>query len=75
MNYIKVVENSDNNIVYGLLIVKDLDEETVQKEIYKIKNSTEEIFQNGTYTIEDIFERLPSDWIVEFVDLDGTVEV
>jgi len=74
-NYIKLVECTDEDEVYGLLIIEDVSAEIVQDKIYEIKNSDEDVFKKGNWCIEDVIERFPEEWEYEFVDSIDSVEI
>lgn len=70
----KLVECTDYKMVYGLLEVKDVNEEEVQNKIYEIKN---EFYENDIYdwTIEDVFEKFPYEWEWTYHQTDCTLEI
>ena len=74
---VRVVECSDYDETYGLLIIKrgTFSIKEVQNKIYEIKNNEEFLKENPNWTIEDVFVRFPSDWEWEFIKEDGIVEI
>ena len=64
---LNIVENSDHKILYGILTVNCDSQAEVQNMIYAIKNGTEDIFTNGSYTLDDIIERFPAEWNADVI--------
>lgn len=57
----RLVECTDNERLYGILIVEGVSTEKVQKKIYEIKNRFyEEGFKN--WTIKDVLNEFPKEW-------------
>lgn len=50
-------ECTDISYIYGVLIVKDVPQEVVQKKIYDIKATL-----GDDYTIEDVLDKFPEEW-------------
>ena len=69
MRIFKLVECSDADMFYGLLVINndEITMEKVQEKIYDIKNSDEDIFYQGEWTIDDVLERLPEEWKIEYI--------
>jgi hypothetical protein len=59
---IKVVESSDNDVVYGYLVVDGVSREEIQNKIYEIKNDEEFLENHPDWTIDDVFANFPADW-------------
>lgn len=57
-----LVECSDHDVIYGILSVKNVGLEEVQKKIYEIKNDEKFLEENPDWTISDVLERFPEDW-------------
>ena len=69
-----LVECTDYDYVYGILEVKNVDEEMVQQKIYEIKNKFyEEGFDD--WTIEDVLEQFPSEWDWEYNQTKSKIEI
>ena len=60
-----LIECSDPGVVYGILTVENASAEEVQNKIHEIKNSFYEEGFND-WTIEDVFEKFPEEWIFDF---------
>lgn len=70
----RLVECTDYDVVYGILEVKNVDENTVQQKIYEIKNRFyEEDFED--WTIEDVLEQFPSEWDWEYHQNSSIIEI
>lgn len=68
----RLVECTDNKVVYGVLIVEDVSVRKVQKKIDEIKKKfSEEDFDD--WGIADVLEEFPSEWDWEFIDLDDNI--
>lgn len=72
----RLVECSDHDYQYGILTVKNVDTEEVQKKIYEIKRKFgDEGFDD--WCIDDVFEEFPEEWEWEFVrtNYDEAIEI
>ena len=69
-----LVECTDYDTMYGILEVQEVSEEDVQDKIYEIKR---QFVKDGVddWTIEDVLENFPDEWMWEFDDCAGTVEI
>lgn len=74
-NYIKVVECSDHDEVYGILKVENVSVNDVQQKIYEIKNDEKFLEECPDWTIEDVFSEFPSEWKWDFISGDNAVEI
>ena len=70
----RLVECTDHDIIYGVLTVKGIDVEIVQKEIYKIKRGFSLIGYTD-WTIDDVFEEFPKEWEWHFISYDSVIEI
>ena len=62
----RLVECSDHDYQYGILIVENVSVKEVQDKIYEIKNKFyDEGF--GNWYIDDVFKEFPEEWKWEFV--------
>lgn len=61
----RLVECSDYDVQYGILIVENASLKEVQEKIYEIKNR---FFYEGfdDWCIDDVFEQFPEEWEWEF---------
>lgn len=86
---VRVVENTDYNVHYGILVVEapDVTAEIIQDKIYEIKSTfvdpddvedvnelADDVVLSDEYTLDDIISRFPDDWKVEFYE-DNSVEI
>ena len=69
-----LVECSDYDQIYGILSVDGIDEEVVQQKIYEIKNRFYEEGFDG-WTIEDVLEKFPEEWIWEYHQTNSKIEI
>ena len=57
----RLVECTDDNMLYGILMVEDVNADEVQKKISEIKNRFyDEGFED--WTIDDVFMEFPNEW-------------
>ena len=69
-----LVECTDYDVVYGILKVEAVDEETVQQKIYEIKNKFYEEGFND-WTIEDVLAEFPPEWNWEYSQSNSKIEI
>lgn len=73
---VRVVENADPSITYRYLIVKDgVTAEEVQSKIYEIKNDENFLNENPDWTVDDVLDRLPCEWVCTKIAYDEVVEI
>ena len=71
-----LVECCGHDYVYGILTVKGVSTEEVQKKIYEIKNDEKFLEENPDWTIDDVFEHFPKEWEWVFEhSADDTIEI
>lgn len=72
----RLVECSDHDVIYGILSVKNVGLEEVQKKICEIKNDEKFLEENPDWTIGDVLENFPEDWKWTFENsTDDIVEI
>jgi hypothetical protein len=72
----RLVECSDWDILYGILIVENVDINTVQDKIYQIKKKFyDQEFDD--WTLDDVFAEFPKEWEWKFqrTDYDEALEI
>lgn len=69
-----LVECTDYDTIYGILEVQEVSEEDVQDKIYEIKK---QFAEDGVddWTIEEVLENFPDDWMWEYDRSFATVEI
>ena len=71
-----LVECSDHDVVYGILTVKNVSLEEVQRKIYEIKNDEKFLEENPCWTVDDVFEHFPKEWEWDYdCGADETIEI
>lgn len=69
-----LVECSDYNTIYGVLSVKNISENEVQKKIYEIKTK---FYNEGfdEWCLDDVLDELPNEWEWEFDPYINVLEI
>ena len=71
-----LVECSDHDVIYGVLTVKNVSLEEVQKKIYEIKNDEKFLEENPAWCIDDVFEYFPEEWEWDYnCGADNVIEI
>lgn len=65
---VKLVECSDYDVIYAIVVLKNVTVEEFQAKVYEIKNDKKFLKKHPDWCIDDVFAMLPEEWDYEYYE-------
>lgn len=59
---VKLVDSSDLNVAYGILVLKNVSVEEFQRKINEIRNDMKSLDEEPSWGIYEVLSELPEEW-------------